>query len=130
MAAAGIVLCGGRSSRMGRDKAWLPWRGQPIVVHVAGVLRSVVDEVVVVASDSLELPPLDARGVGDREPARGPLAGLRDGLARPLRVPRDRPARPRLAVLCSMAAAIRGDWAVAAISRLNATATRSSRFHQ
>jgi molybdopterin-guanine dinucleotide biosynthesis protein A len=66
---------------MGRDKAWLPWRGQPMVAHVVGVLRAVVDEVVVVASESLELPPLEARVVRDREPARGPLAGLREGLA-------------------------------------------------
>jgi molybdopterin-guanine dinucleotide biosynthesis protein A len=65
---------------MGRDKAWLPWRGQPMIAHVVSVLRPVVDEVVVVASEALELPPLDARVVRDREPARGPLAGIREGL--------------------------------------------------
>lgn len=81
MRAAGIVLCGGRSKRMGRAKAWLPWRGQPMVSHVVGVLLRVVDEVVVVASEKLELPPLDARVVRDREPGLGPLAGIREGLA-------------------------------------------------
>ncbi len=80
MSAAGIVLCGGKSSRMGRDKAWLPWRGQPMIAHVVSILRPIVDEVVVVASDDLELPPLDARVVRDREPALGPLAGIREGL--------------------------------------------------
>ena len=80
MNAAGIVLCGGKSSRMGRDKAWLPWRGQPMIAHVVSILRPIVDEVVVVASDGLELPPLDARVVRDREPALGPLAGIREGL--------------------------------------------------
>lgn len=81
MRTAGIVLCGGSSSRMGRAKAWLPWRGRPMVAHVARVLRDAVDEVVVVASAELELPPLDARVVRDREPGRGPLAGIREGLA-------------------------------------------------
>ncbi len=82
MDAAGIVLCGGRSSRMGRAKAWLPWRGRPMLVHVVEVLRQVVDEVVVVSSGRLELPPLDVPVVCDREPHRGPLAGIREGLAR------------------------------------------------
>jgi molybdopterin-guanine dinucleotide biosynthesis protein A len=65
---------------MGRDKAWLPWRGQPMIAHVVSILRPIVDEVVVVASDALELPPLDALVVRDREPALGPLAGIREGL--------------------------------------------------
>jgi len=38
---------------MGRDKAWLPWRGQPMIAHVVSILRPIVDEVVVVASDAL-----------------------------------------------------------------------------
>ena len=50
-----ILLCGGRSTRMGRAKAWLPWRGRPLVVHVACVLRRVVGELVVVRSAELDL---------------------------------------------------------------------------
>ena len=76
-----IVLCGGRSTRMGRPKAWLPWRGQPMVAHVVSVLREVVDEVVVVTSEALDPPSLPARIVRDEEPGRGPLAGLAVGLA-------------------------------------------------
>ena len=83
MATAAIVLCGGRSSRMGRAKAWLPWRGRPMVAHVVDSLRAgrAVDEVVVVSSAELDLPPLEARVVRDRAPALGPLAGIREGLA-------------------------------------------------
>ena len=81
MRAAGIVLCGGKSSRMGRAKAWLPWRGRPMVSHVVETLRRVVEEVIVVSSETLELPPLDARVVRDRKPELGPLAGIREGLA-------------------------------------------------
>ena len=77
---AGVVLCGGRSSRMGRPKALLPWRGRRMVEHVCAVLGEVVDELVVVGSADLDLPPLDARRVTDREPGLGPLAGIREGL--------------------------------------------------
>ncbi len=80
MKRAAIVLCGGRSSRMGRPKAWLPWFGRTMVEHVVEQVRPVVDEVVVVTSQALDLPRLDARIVRDREAERGPLAGLRDGL--------------------------------------------------
>jgi molybdopterin-guanine dinucleotide biosynthesis protein A len=75
-----IILCGGLSSRMGRPKALLPWRGITMVEHVTAALKRVVPEVIVVASAELQLPPLDALVVRDREPHRGPLAGLRDGL--------------------------------------------------
>ena len=44
---AAIVLCGGRSTRMGRAKAWLPWCGRPLVAHVVETLRPAFDEVVV-----------------------------------------------------------------------------------
>ena len=66
---------------MGRAKAWLPWFGQTMVEFVVERLRPVVDEVIVVTSASLELPPLDVRVVQDREEGRGPLAGIREGLA-------------------------------------------------
>lgn len=51
-----------------------------MVAHVAAVLAEAVDEVVVVASETLELPPLDATVVRDRDPDLGPLAGIREGL--------------------------------------------------
>ncbi len=78
-----ILLCGGRSSRMGRAKAWLPWRGQPMVAHVASVLAEVVDEIVVVSSDEVDPPALvrKARVLRDERPSLGPLSGLATGLA-------------------------------------------------
>jgi len=67
---------------MGRAKAWLPWRGQPMLAHVVACLREVVDEVVVVTSEELDPPPVDALVVRDSAPAEGPLQGLAEGLAR------------------------------------------------
>jgi molybdopterin-guanine dinucleotide biosynthesis protein A len=36
---AGIVLAGGKSSRMGRNKALMIYRGRPLVEHMAGLLQ-------------------------------------------------------------------------------------------
>lgn len=46
--AAGFVLAGGRSTRMGRDKALLPWLGGTLLEHVAGVVRDAVGNVTVI----------------------------------------------------------------------------------
>ena len=83
MKRSGIVLCGGLSSRMGRPKALLPWFGRSLIEHVVSLLEGRVDERIVVTSEALPLASLvlDARIVVDRDPARGPLAALRDGLA-------------------------------------------------
>lgn len=65
---------------MGRPKALLPWGGRTLVEHVVASLEAAVDEVVVVTSQELDLPPLAARVVRDDRPAWGPLAGLAVGL--------------------------------------------------
>ena len=82
MRVGGIVLCGGRSSRMGRPKAWLPFAGEPMLARVARVMRSVVEPVVVVAAPGQDVPPLPSavRVVRDEVEGRGPLAGLASGL--------------------------------------------------
>jgi molybdenum cofactor guanylyltransferase len=67
----GVVLAGGRSSRMGRDKALLSWRGDTLLAHMQQRLRlSGVSRVVV----SGTYPHYDA--VPDRFPDLGPLGGL------------------------------------------------------
>ncbi|HEY8550784.1 MAG TPA: molybdenum cofactor guanylyltransferase [Vicinamibacterales bacterium] len=78
--AAAIVLAGGRSSRMGRPKALLPFAGEPLLVHVVRTVRSVVDEVVVVASPDQQLPDVPALIVRDGVAFQGPVAGLTYGL--------------------------------------------------
>src|SRR5207248_2368005 len=83
MRVAGIVLCGGRSSRMGRPKAWLPFGRELMLSRVVRILREVVDPVVVVAAPGQDVPPLasDVGIVRDEEEGRGPLGGLAAGLA-------------------------------------------------
>jgi molybdopterin-guanine dinucleotide biosynthesis protein A len=81
---AGIVLAGGRSTRMGRPKATLEWHGSTLVRRAAGLAGRVVDgPVVVVRAEGQELPALPA-GVEvaqDARAARGPLQGIAAGLA-------------------------------------------------
>lgn len=82
MRVGGIVLCGGRSSRMGAPKAWLPFGGELMLPRIVRLLREAVDPVVVVAARDQDVPllPHDVRVVRDREDGRGPLAGLAAGL--------------------------------------------------
>jgi len=82
MNVGGAVLCGGRSSRMGRPKAWLPFGAEVMLPRVVRLLGEAVDLVVVVAAPGQDVPPLpDSIAIvrDDRE-GRGPLQGLAAGL--------------------------------------------------
>ena len=67
----GVVLAGGQSSRMGRDKALLPWRGRPLIEHQIAVLRAAGVGVVHVSGDRP-----DYQGIADPIAQAGPLAGI------------------------------------------------------
>jgi molybdenum cofactor guanylyltransferase len=84
MDAAGVVLAGGRSSRMGRAKAALDWHGSTLLHRTTALLaRTVGGPVVVVRAAAQELPGLPAgvRVVEDPLPGLGPLQGIAAGLA-------------------------------------------------
>jgi len=81
---AGVVLAGGRSTRMGRPKANLEWHGSTLLHRVTGIVgRAVEGPVVVVRAPDQELPelPPGVRVVEDAAEGRGPLQGLAAGLA-------------------------------------------------
>jgi molybdopterin-guanine dinucleotide biosynthesis protein A len=81
---AGIVLAGGRSSRMGSPKAALEWHGSTLLRRVAGIVARGVDgPVVVVRAPGQDLPALPdgVEVVEDAREGRGPLQGLAAGLA-------------------------------------------------
>jgi molybdenum cofactor guanylyltransferase len=80
---AGIVLAGGRSSRMGTPKAWLDWHGSTLLRRTCGVVaRGSGGPVVVVRAPGQRLPALPAgvRVVEDAREGKGPLQGLLAGL--------------------------------------------------
>ena len=81
--AAGIVLCGGKSTRMGVPKATLPFGPETMLQRVVRLLGTVVAPIVAVAAREQTLPDLPP-GVlvtRDEREAKGPLEGLRAGLA-------------------------------------------------
>ncbi len=79
-----IVLCGGKSSRMGRDKATLPFGSECMLQRVIRLVAEVVEpqRIVVVAAAGQNLPDLPAavQIARDDRQARGPLEGLAAGL--------------------------------------------------
>jgi molybdenum cofactor guanylyltransferase len=80
--AGGIVLCGGKSTRMGTSKASLPFGPETMLQRVLRILSGPVSPLVVVAAADQDLPDLPAGVIvtRDERPARGPLEGLRAGL--------------------------------------------------
>lgn len=84
MATAGIVLAGGRSSRMGTPKAGLQWHGSTLLRRVTGIVgRAVSGPVIVVRAPGQSLPELGPGVEVAEDPieGRGPLQGLAAGLA-------------------------------------------------
>ena len=78
---SGIVLAGGASRRMGRDKRFLDLNGVSLLERVLARLRPLVSELIVVTRDPEPLAGLDARAVTDRYPGMGVLAGVHAGLS-------------------------------------------------
>jgi molybdopterin-guanine dinucleotide biosynthesis protein A len=76
---SGAILAGGRSSRMGRNKAFLPCPpdGTPLIVRQANLLRSLgISDLLISGRAGIDYAIRDARIVIDSVPDAGPLAGL------------------------------------------------------
>lgn len=82
MHAGGIVLCGGKSTRMGAPKALLAFGTETMLQRVVRLLATIVSPIVVVAAPGQLLPELPPSAVvtRDEREGRGPLEGLRAGL--------------------------------------------------
>ncbi|MCU1501346.1 MAG: putative molybdenum cofactor biosynthesis protein [Ilumatobacteraceae bacterium] len=77
MTVAGAVLCGGRSTRMGRDKATLEVDGEAMAAHVADALRAAgCDPIVAIGGDARAMAALGLEPVTDLYPGDGPLGGI------------------------------------------------------
>ncbi|HEY9898516.1 MAG TPA: molybdenum cofactor guanylyltransferase [Pantanalinema sp.] len=70
-----VLLAGGKSQRMGRDKSRLPFGDEPLAARVYNTLGRVFPRVVVVTNQP-DFPVAGAFCIGDRHPGNGPLEGL------------------------------------------------------
>ncbi len=73
--AAGYILVGGKSSRLGRDKALVEVGGTPLVLRVAQAVGAAVDEVTLVGAPE-KYGHLGLRVIPDQISGFGPLAGI------------------------------------------------------
>src|ERR1035441_7897306 len=76
---SGYVLAGGRSSRMGTDKALLQLAGKPLIAHAVAKLRRICTDVHILSPN----PALAAYAplVPDLHPSCGPVGGMEAALA-------------------------------------------------
>jgi molybdenum cofactor guanylyltransferase len=78
-----IILAGGKSSRMGRDKAKIEFKGQPLLRRIYDVAAPWSDRVYVVTpwiENYRDLLPLECQWIEEQPPHQGPLLGFRQGL--------------------------------------------------
>ncbi len=78
--ATGILLAGGKNSRMQRNKAFLELGGKPLVERSLEVLKATFAEVIISSNDPELYAAYKIRVVPDAEQGKGPLAGLAAGL--------------------------------------------------
>lgn len=76
-----VILAGGKSSRMGRDKAWLEVGGQTLLARQIGLVRELgAAEVFISARADADYPAFGCRVLQDKFAGAGPLAGIERAL--------------------------------------------------
>lgn len=75
----GIILAGGKSSRMGTDKGFLKLNTKPFVQYSIDALKPLVSNVIIV-SDHSEYDSLGHRRITDDIKGAGPVSGIYSGL--------------------------------------------------
>ncbi|MFL1011458.1 molybdenum cofactor guanylyltransferase [Flavisericum labens] len=75
----GIILAGGKSSRMGTDKGFLIYDGEPFVKHSINALKPLTSEIIIV-SDHKEYDVFGLKRITDQVEDAGPVSGIYSGL--------------------------------------------------
>jgi molybdopterin-guanine dinucleotide biosynthesis protein A len=76
MGVAGVVLCGGAGTRMGRDKALIEIGGKPLVRLVAERLTECADPILLASGRPRRFINLPYEEIADASPGAGPISGL------------------------------------------------------
>lgn len=79
MELTGIILAGGKSSRMGEDKGLMLFNEKPMIQHIIDVVRPVVNHIVIIANDK-RYEQFGYPVYEDIVKNQGPLAGVLTGL--------------------------------------------------
>jgi molybdopterin-guanine dinucleotide biosynthesis protein A len=77
---AAVILAGGKSLRMGRDKAFLEIDGRPLITIMLDLARPFTDLILISSNDTDAFAFLDFRVIPDMYAQQGPLAGLHSGM--------------------------------------------------
>lgn len=75
-----IILAGGNSSRMRKEKSLLPVQGAPLIRQVADNLNPFFNEIIISSRDRESFGFMPYRVVHDKETGHGPLMGIMCGL--------------------------------------------------
>lgn len=75
-----LILCGGKSKRMGRPKAFLPYGGTTMISHILNVVQDLFAETFLIANEPETFEDFEVDVVKDILPYRGPLGGILSGL--------------------------------------------------
>ncbi|WP_414468857.1 molybdenum cofactor guanylyltransferase [Methanobacterium sp. ACI-7] len=84
-----IILCGGRSKRMGRDKGSLILKGKPMILHILDEITDIADEIIIVLRDENQIRDYselikeksNIKIITDKSKDQGPLIGILTGLS-------------------------------------------------
>jgi len=77
----GVILAGGKSSRMGRNKSLLPYNGKPLIAAIYKVMAELFKDVVVVTNDPADYAFLPCPKTADIHVGKGSMAGVHAGLS-------------------------------------------------
>jgi len=80
-----IILAGGKSSRVGRDKAFLLLNNQPLICYVFNIMKKIFSDIVIVVKNEEQKRKMEkilknVKVVEDRNEIFSPLAGIKEGV--------------------------------------------------
>jgi molybdopterin-guanine dinucleotide biosynthesis protein A len=76
----GIILTGGKNTRMGENKAFIEINGEKIIERTMRIFREVFDEIILITNSPLEYLDYDVRIVTDLIKGKSALGGIYTGL--------------------------------------------------
>lgn len=80
MKTTGVILAGGKSSRMGTDKSILIFHEKTFIDNNVNIFKEVVDEIIIVSNQHNKYGYKDIQEVSDIYQDMGPLAGIHAGI--------------------------------------------------